>query len=696
MPNIIHESQKGFMKGRYIGENIRLLYDTISITDHENIPGLLLMVDFEKAFDSVAWSFIEKSLYFFDFPKGLVDWFKVLYNKPSACVSFNGQYSNWFNLQRGCRQGDPISPYLYLICAEILSLMIRSNKNIKGIKIKEKETLISLFADDTTLYLDGSEQSFNEAIKTLERFSTISGLKMNQDKTQIAWIGSKKNSKVKYMKDKSFVWDPGTFKVLGILFSTSQDISKINYIDKMEEIKRDIARWKKRHMTPLGKITIIKTLIISKLTYLFINIPDPPHTFLKELDQILFRFLWDGKTNRIKKSTMCKPYEEGGLKMVDIFAFLSSLKIGWLRRLTEAKLTSPAWYDLYPALQHLEMFGLDYAEVCSKKIKNQFWLDVIRHYKKLYLTNHLNYVTAEDIKEEPIHYNECIKRDNNSIYIEEWVSKGILRIRDLLDHDGQLLNYNSFKEKYDVVHTNFLVYAGVVRTIKKFIEKSSKDENKLKRLTNRETWSCIRAGNSFVKTKLLEDKILPTAALKWNTEFQNLNWNFIFSKCFKISRDPQLQWFQSRLLHRILPTQKHLNLCRLADDALCIFCNQEIETINHLFWDCVYVQDFWKHLLKHIKEKCPHSDRLLFSKELILFGVAQNSITDKPLDFIVLFANFFIYKCKMQRRKPTLKSFIKQLQYRQTIEKYLAVKTNKETEFFTNWIMYRNVFDYTE
>merc|ERR1712240_2649 len=127
LPLIIHDSQKGFMKGRYIGENIRLLHDTILLTEKENIPGLLLMVDFEKAFDSVSWFFIEKALKFFNFPNSIISWFKILYKKANTCVSFNGQYSSWFEIRRGCRQGDPISPYLYLICAEILSLMIRNN-----------------------------------------------------------------------------------------------------------------------------------------------------------------------------------------------------------------------------------------------------------------------------------------------------------------------------------------------------------------------------------------------------------------------------------------------------------------------------------------------------------------------------------------------------------------------------------------
>ena len=83
------------------------------------------MVDFEKAFDSVSWSFIQKALEFFNFGPDIRGWIKTFYNNASTCVQVNGHYSSWFNIGRGVRQGDPLSPYLYLICAEIVSTMIR-------------------------------------------------------------------------------------------------------------------------------------------------------------------------------------------------------------------------------------------------------------------------------------------------------------------------------------------------------------------------------------------------------------------------------------------------------------------------------------------------------------------------------------------------------------------------------------------
>ena len=112
LPQLIHDDQRGFLKGRYIRQNIRLLYDTLLYASKHRIPGLLLMTDFEKAFDSVAWSFTEKSLTAFNFGKDQKMDFHFLC-KYKSCMYVNGQYSGCFDVKRGTRQGDPRSPYLF-------------------------------------------------------------------------------------------------------------------------------------------------------------------------------------------------------------------------------------------------------------------------------------------------------------------------------------------------------------------------------------------------------------------------------------------------------------------------------------------------------------------------------------------------------------------------------------------------------
>ena len=113
LPKIINNDQTGFLKNRFIGENIRLLDSIINYTNTEQIPGLLLFVDFEKAFGSVEWSFMEKPLKYYNFGASLVEWITLFYTDISSCIQNKGWSSDlsFLALSRGVRQGCPLSPF---------------------------------------------------------------------------------------------------------------------------------------------------------------------------------------------------------------------------------------------------------------------------------------------------------------------------------------------------------------------------------------------------------------------------------------------------------------------------------------------------------------------------------------------------------------------------------------------------------
>ena len=106
------------------------------ITETEKMQGMLMLIDFEKAFDSISWKFIYNVLEFFGFNRNFINWVKLYNHDIHAYVLQCGILSEKINIERGCRQGDPISPYLFLLAAEILCLLIQQNTNIVGIKIK--------------------------------------------------------------------------------------------------------------------------------------------------------------------------------------------------------------------------------------------------------------------------------------------------------------------------------------------------------------------------------------------------------------------------------------------------------------------------------------------------------------------------------------------------------------------------------
>ena len=121
LPTLISEDHTGSMANRYIRNNIRLIYDLINYCNTNRLVGLLLCIDFEKAFDSLNWIFMHKVLKAFGFQKDIRRWISILYINIKSNVLVNRQPSPWFSIKRGCRQGGPISPYLFILCAEMFS-----------------------------------------------------------------------------------------------------------------------------------------------------------------------------------------------------------------------------------------------------------------------------------------------------------------------------------------------------------------------------------------------------------------------------------------------------------------------------------------------------------------------------------------------------------------------------------------------
>ena len=152
LPNLIHCDQSAFVSGRCIGHAVRQIFDIIEYSAKNNKVGLMFRADFESAFDSTDMEFIVATLLKFGFSTEFVKWVKLLYKNAESCLINNGFTTKFFPLQRGTRQGDPLSPYLFLLVVEILASKVRQNPDIKGIKIGNTSILQTIFADDFTFF----------------------------------------------------------------------------------------------------------------------------------------------------------------------------------------------------------------------------------------------------------------------------------------------------------------------------------------------------------------------------------------------------------------------------------------------------------------------------------------------------------------------------------------------------------------
>ena len=149
LPEIIQADQYAYVKGRTIFDAIRTIDDIMEFTKIQQLSGLMVAFDFEKAFDSLSWSFLFRALQSVNFGESFIRWVTVLYCNISSCVLNNGFSSQLFDVRRGVRQGDPLSAYLFIIALEVLLVKIRSDDGIKGIVV-DKEIKLAAFADDLT------------------------------------------------------------------------------------------------------------------------------------------------------------------------------------------------------------------------------------------------------------------------------------------------------------------------------------------------------------------------------------------------------------------------------------------------------------------------------------------------------------------------------------------------------------------
>ncbi|KAJ8020919.1 SCO-spondin [Holothuria leucospilota] len=322
---LIGENQTGFIKGKLIGENIRFVLDLIDHTKNCHMPGFLFFIDFEKAFDSVDWIFLENTLRYFNFGSNFREWVQTLYNNSAACVLNNGYSTGFFSIYRGVRQGCPLSPYLFILCVDILARRVYIDDHLRGIKISGNEIKISQYADDTTFFMDGSKQSLDRLFHILNKFKVASGLNINYDKSYLFPLGSFINSMPAYFDDFHVNVCSGPIKYLGVYFThNGNDLYRLNYLKKLSRLKSQLRVWNSRDLTPIGRNVLVKSFGISQLVFLFQVLPNPPDDFFKNVENYIFEFIWNGNPDKVKRNTMINPIEEGGLKDLNLHDYIDA------------------------------------------------------------------------------------------------------------------------------------------------------------------------------------------------------------------------------------------------------------------------------------------------------------------------------------------------------------------------------------
>ena len=252
IPSIVNTDQTAYIKGRYMGQNIRLLLDIINNYNTKDKQGFIMTLDFTKAFDTLEWNFMFKVMKFFNFGESFIKWIKLLYEEPISYIKNNGHLSEQISISRGIRQGCPISGLLFILAVEVLALRIRSSISLKGLPIGNKHIKISQYADDGVLYLNDKDE-IGCAINIISNFGNVAGTLLNIDKCEGMCLGSFNTNMV--LKKIFGISCKSSIRCLGIY--AGSDYAKnyqMNWSVKIEKIKSCLERWESRDLTLFGKV----------------------------------------------------------------------------------------------------------------------------------------------------------------------------------------------------------------------------------------------------------------------------------------------------------------------------------------------------------------------------------------------------------------------------------------------------------
>jgi len=607
--SIVNCDQSAYIKGRYIGLNARYVADFYDYCERFNKEGIILSLDFEKAFDRLEWNFMCKVLKSFNFGQNFIRWIKILYKKPIILIKNNGWMSEPIATKRGIRQGCPVSAMLFILAIELMAINIRATDEIKGIQIGTKERKLAQYADDSTLTLTSIE-SIGAAMYTINKYCKVSGMKLNTHKTEGIWLGPFKNNPT-FFQGIKFTTDP--VRILGLYIGHDAEICyNENWVKKINKVKNSIHVWKSRKLSLFGKVQLLKSLALSKVIY-SLSLLTVKNVVVKELAKCFYSFLWKAK-DRIKRNTLITNYNEGGINMVDIECVVSGLKAAWIPRLLNTR-ESESILNIYLLKNRLNINMLLNGNICEGKMfpsnvhLPEFYQQCITSFNSC-KTLKTPRQSMHDFLTQPIWSNTYFTVKGKSLCFTNWIDSGIVWVKDLYDENGNFITaqylFHILKCKRNWISEYKIVKKIVEKHGNTFNEKYyAKYENISKQIvliSKSKRYEITDQKCKFFYTLLVEKKkcrsiIEQVWSRELNKELNNHMWEKIYLNKIHCLPDNKMREFMYKFIHKLLPNRETLHKWHKVDRPNCPICH-DIETIKHIYYDCKCSLPMWLTLGK--------------------------------------------------------------------------------------------------
>ncbi|CAN1841986.1 LINE-1 retrotransposable element ORF2 protein [Linum perenne] len=356
LPLIISNSQSAFVKGRIITDNVLMAQELVNSYHLGNVsPRCVLKADLMKAFDSVDWHFLFSVLRAMRFPAQFITWVEVCLSSAMFSVSINGGLCGFFQAKKGLRQGDPLSPLLFVIAMEVLHYLFY-RLAVAGIfpfhpRCKKLGITHLCFADDLMIFTTGSVVGVRRVCSIVHSFYLLSGLKVNPAKSELYCSKSVPTQMVDAMISiTGFVKGSLPVRYLGVPL-ISGSLSSKHCQTLVDRIIKRVNSWSAKLLSYAGKAQIIDSILLSMCQY-WMNVFILPRAVIKEVENACNRFLWGvtGTSKRAKVSwkTIARPRSEGGigLRELQFWNFACSSRHIWSFILCSGSLWV-AWVKTY-------------------------------------------------------------------------------------------------------------------------------------------------------------------------------------------------------------------------------------------------------------------------------------------------------------------------------------------------------------
>jgi hypothetical protein len=343
MDSIIAPNQSAFIKGRNLVDGVVVVNEVVELARKSRRECLIFKVDFEKAYDSVDWGFLEYMLHRFGFGELWIDWIKACVFAGNLSVLINGSPTSEINIQRGLKQGDPLAPFLFLLVVEGFSGVMRKAVDLnlfKGFAVGRDPVIIShlQYADDTLCIGEASVTNLWTLKAILRGFEMASGLKVNYFKSGLIGVNVAPTFLEMACTFLNCRLGVVPFKYLGLPIGANPK-SSVTWDPLLEHLRKRLFSWRNNHISFGGRIVLLNS-VLNAIPIFYLSFLKMPVSVLKKVVRIQREFLWGGarggkKISWVKWSVVCKDKNQGGLGVRDIKVVNLSLLSKWRWRLLQ-------------------------------------------------------------------------------------------------------------------------------------------------------------------------------------------------------------------------------------------------------------------------------------------------------------------------------------------------------------------------